>query len=144
MLNLVWPIRNLVTAICSLLDFLKAGLHSPHMGLIRNSLLWIFLSQCCCSFLWRKLLILGFKSVYGLFYLSEVKSEADLAAASALSFPLSPMWLGIQQKKISLFDIVGFYGIATIVLYLMLNTIYTYILNISDLVWLGFMAYQPL
>ena len=41
-------------------------------------------------------------------------------------------------------DWVGFYGISTIVGYLMPNPLYTYILNIYDLVWLGFMAYQPL
>ena len=39
---------------------------------------------------------------------------------------------------------VWFYGISTIVGYLMPNSLYTYILNIYDLVWLGFMAYQPL
>ena len=38
----------------------------------------------------------------------------------------------------------GFYGISTIVGYLMPNPLYTYILNIYDLVGLGFMAYQPL
>ena len=42
------------------------------------------------------------------------------------------------------FGSVGFYGISTIVGYLMPNPLYTYILNIYDLVWLGFMAYQPL
>ena len=42
------------------------------------------------------------------------------------------------------FGWVGFYGISTIVGYLMPNPLYTYILNIYDLVWLGFMAYQPL
>ena len=42
------------------------------------------------------------------------------------------------------FGSVGFYGISTIVGYLMPNPLYTYILNILDLVWLGFMAYQPL
>ena len=31
----------------------------------------------------------------------------------------------------------------TIVSYFMLNPLYTYISNIQDLVWLGFMAYQP-
>ena len=36
------------------------------------------------------------------------------------------------------------YGISTIVGHLMLNPLYSYILNIYDLVWLGFMAYQPL
>ena len=35
-----------------------------------------------------------------------------------------------------------FYGISTIVGYLMPNSFYIYILNIYDLVWLGFMAYQ--
>ena len=39
---------------------------------------------------------------------------------------------------------IGFYGISTIVGYLMPNPLYTYILNIYDLVWLSFMAYQPL
>ena len=39
---------------------------------------------------------------------------------------------------------LGFYGISTIVGYLMPNPLYTYILNIYDLLWLGFMAYQPL
>ena len=101
----MWPIRNLVIATCSLLNFLKAGHHSPKMDLIWNSLLWIFLSQCCCHFLWKKLLAWGFKSVYEMLYLSGVKSKADLAAASALSFPFTPMGLGIQQKGISLFDI---------------------------------------
>ena len=42
------------------------------------------------------------------------------------------------------FTLVGFYGISTIVGYLMPNPLYTYILNIYDLIWLGFMAYQPL
>ena len=42
------------------------------------------------------------------------------------------------------FDLVGFYVISTIAGYLMPNPLYTYISNIYDLVWLGFMAYQPL
>ena len=37
-----------------------------------------------------------------------------------------------------------FYGISTIVGYLMPNPLYTYIINIYDLFWLGFIAYQPL
>ena len=41
------------------------------------------------------------------------------------------------------FGLVGFYGISTIVGYLIPNLLYTYILNIYDLVWFGFMAYQP-
>ena len=39
---------------------------------------------------------------------------------------------------------VGFYGISTLVGYLMPNPLYTHILNIYNLVWLGFMAYQLL
>ena len=35
-----------------------------------------------------------------------------------------------------------FYGISTMVGYLMLNLVYTYVLDIYDLIWLGFMAYQ--
>ena len=42
------------------------------------------------------------------------------------------------------FALVGFYGISTIVGYLMPNPLYTYVLNIYNLVWLGFMAYQLL
>ena len=41
----------------------------------------------------------------------------------------------------NIFDVlVGFYGISTIVGYLMQNPLYAYILNIYDLVWLGLMA----
>ena len=42
------------------------------------------------------------------------------------------------------FGLVWFYGTSTIVGYLMSNPLYTYVLNMYDLVWLGFMAYQPL
>ena len=42
------------------------------------------------------------------------------------------------------FILMGFYGISTIVGYLMPNPLYKYILNIYDLVWFSFMAYQPL
>ena len=42
------------------------------------------------------------------------------------------------------FGLVGFYGISSLVGNSMPNTIYTYILDIYGLVWLVFMAYQPL
>ena len=42
------------------------------------------------------------------------------------------------------FGLIGFYGLSTIVGYLMPYPVHSYILNIYDLVWLGFMAYQPL
>ena len=44
----------------------------------------------------------------------------------------------------NIYDLVGFYGISTLVSYLKSNPVYTYISNIYDLVWLGFMIYQPL
>ena len=50
--------------------------------------------------------------------------------------------LDIYIKYIG-FGFVGFYGISTIVGYLIPNPLYTYILNIYDLVWLDLMAYPP-
>ena len=41
-------------------------------------------------------------------------------------------------------NLVRFYGISTIVDYLIPNPLYTYISNILDFIRLGFMAYQPL
>ena len=38
------------------------------------------------------------------------------------------------------FGLVGFYGISTIVGYLMPNPLYIYILNIYNLIWFGFMG----
>ena len=43
-----------------------------------------------------------------------------------------------------LFGLIWFHGTSTIAGYLIPNPLYTYILNIYDLVWLGFMAYQLL
>ena len=45
---------------------------------------------------------------------------------------------------LSQFGLVWFHGISTIVGYLMPNSLYTYILDIYDLVWLSLKAYQPL
>ena len=42
------------------------------------------------------------------------------------------------------FVLVGFYDISTIVVYFMPNPVYTYILNIWDLFWSVFIAYQPM
>ena len=39
---------------------------------------------------------------------------------------------------------LGFYDVSTIVGYSMLNPLYTYVLNIYDLVGLGFIAYLSL
>ena len=64
--SLVWPMHNQDIMTCSLLDFLKAGLHSPKVGWIWKRLLWMLMSHRCCHFVWRNLLIVGFKSVYRL------------------------------------------------------------------------------
>ena len=42
------------------------------------------------------------------------------------------------------FTLLWFYGISTIVGYLKPNPLYPYVLNIYNLVWKDFMAYQPL
>ena len=99
--SLVWPIRNRDITTCSLLDFLDADLHSPKVGWIWKSSLWMLLLHCCCHFVWRNLLIVGFRPVYGILDLSGVRSKAYLAVESALSFPLTPMWLGVQHIIIS-------------------------------------------
>ena len=107
--SLVWPIRNRDITTYSLLDFLDAGLHSFKVGWIWKSLLWMLLFHCCCHFVWRNLLIVGFRSVYGILDLSGVRSKVDLAAESALSLPPTPMWLGVQHIIISfLFDIESY------------------------------------
>ena len=52
--------------------------------------------------------------------------------------------INFKVNRENIVGLVGFYGISTIVGYLMPNPLYTYMLNIYDLIWLGFMAYQPL
>ena len=53
-------------------------------------------------------------------------------------------WLKTWFIESVIFGLVGFYGISTLVGYLMPSHVYIYILNIYDLACLGFMAYQPL
>ena len=52
----------------------------------------------------------------------------------------SPFYINIEYIR---FGLIRFYGISTIVGYLMSNPLYNYILNIYDLIDLGFMAYRP-
>ena len=59
--------------------------------------------------------------------------------STIVGYLMQNLFLYIYIKYI-LFGLVWFYGIY----YLMSNYLHTYILNIYDLVWLGFMAYQPL
>ena len=54
-------------------------------------------------------------------------------AKSSLYIYIKCIWLGL----------IDFYAISTLVGHLMPNPLYTYILDIKDLVWLCFMAYQP-
>ena len=82
-------------------NFRKARHHSPKVGWIWKSLLWM-LFQRCYHFVSRILLILGFMSIYGILKLSGVRSKGDFAAESFLSFPPIPMWLGIKHRIISL------------------------------------------
>ena len=48
--SLVWPMRNRDITTCSLLHFLKAGLRSPKVDWIWESLVWMFMSHRCCHF----------------------------------------------------------------------------------------------
>ena len=65
---------------CSFLNFLDVVLHTSKVGWIWKILLWMLLLHCYCHFVLRKLLIAGFRSVYGILNLSGVRSKADLAA----------------------------------------------------------------
>ena len=82
------------------------------------------------SFLYINIKYIGFGSVgfYGIYHCWLFNAK------SFLYIYIKYIW----------FDLVWFYGISTIVGYLMPNPFYTYILNIYDLLRLGFMAYQSL
>ena len=88
-LSLVWPKRNWNRETCFFFDFLNAGIQSPKVGLIKNSLLWMLLFYRICHLVWINLLIQGSKAVYRISTLSGAKSRPDLAAKSALSFLLT-------------------------------------------------------
>ena len=80
--------------------FLKLCFHSPSVGLISNNLL---LFQRCCLCCSMYLFIFILKSVCGILnFFSVVRFMVDLAALSAGSFPLMPIWLGTQHICISL------------------------------------------
>ena len=55
-------------------------------------------------------------------------------------------WTLPLTRKNNLINYQAWFGLILeyIVCYLMPNYLYTWILNIYDLIWLGFMAYQPL
>ena len=87
---------------CSILDFGDTGLHSHEVALIWKSLLSMLSFQHYCHFVTKNLFICSFKSAYGMVVLSGLISTADFAAKSALSLPLTQMWLGTQHMIISL------------------------------------------
>ena len=86
---------------CSFLDSLKAEFHSPGVGFIKKSLLNMPSFQRCCHPIWKNLLILGSKSLYGISTLSGPISKADLAVESAFLFLSILMWLGIHHIRIT-------------------------------------------
>ena len=57
--------------------------------------------------------------------------------ASKVRFSLICKDYATNSWDIDLVGLIWFYGISTIVGYLMPNPLYTYILNIYDLVWFG-------
>ena len=110
--NFVWRIRNQDIGTFSL-DFLKAGLHSPKV----KKILWMLLFKRCGLLARKNLLILVFKSVYGILNLSDARPKSDLAAESALLFPHTPIWLGF----VGFGWLFHFNGIWNFVAYLMSN-----------------------
>ena len=82
--NLMWQKRNPFIVPSSFLDFLKVSLSSPKVDSVRRSLLWMILIQSWSHFVWMNLLILDFKSEYGMLNLSGAKSKIDLSDESGL------------------------------------------------------------
>ena len=82
--------------------------------------------------------LLAFKILFDLvgfgWVLWHIKRNRLFNAKSSLYVYIKYIWFGW----------VWFYGISTILGYLMPIPLYTYILNIYFLFWLDFMAYQPL
>ena len=109
-----------------------------HLGLVYTVLLLLkrLLGQVNLQLQHRELSVLI--SWFGLVWLGWVLWHINhlrlFKSKSSLYIYIKYIWFGL----------VGFYGISIIVGYLMPNPLYTYILNIYDLVWFGFMAYQPL
>ena len=146
--SLVWPIRNRDITTCSLLDFLDASLHSPKVGWIWKSLLWMLLLHW---YIYSYVISYIYKERFDI----SDKAFVDLSSVSVdtvnsiwwLFFSCGIIRLSIPTKHtdsniyiyiyiyIYLFVLVWlFYGISMIVGYLMPNPLYTYILSIYDLV----------
>ena len=99
----VRPIRRRYRIISSLRDFQYPSFHSPISAFIVWSLLCGVMFHLNCHLFWVKFFISILKSVYGILILFSIGIfQAVLVAESAWSFPLIPMWLGIQYSSISL------------------------------------------
>ena len=104
--------------------------YNEHFSFFFLTILWSFslkTSFFICKY-WRLS-----SDLLGLF-LWHINNCRLFNAKSSLYIYITYIWFGL----------VGFYGISTIVDYFIPNHLHTYILNIYDLVWLGFMVYQPL
>ena len=76
---------------------------------------------------------------------TQQKSGKCLSVIAAKEWLHNPQIFRIVASPLDYLNSLGwFYGLSTIVGYLMPNPVFTYILNIYDLVKFGFMAYQPL
>ena len=71
-------------------------------------------------------------------YLSKFLIQFDLVWFYSIS---TSLYIYVEYTW---FGLVGFYGISTIVGDLMVNPLYTYILNTCGLIWLVFMIHQAL
>ena len=96
----VWPIRQRERTTSSLRTDLFPWCHSPKVGFISRSLLNEALFHVDCHFDRIYVFKFGLKSVKGSLILDSCKDWACFADISASSFPLIPIWLGIQQKTI--------------------------------------------
>ena len=100
--TLVWPKRSRAKTTSSFLMFRTTDWYSPIVGLMSRSLFPMLLFHEVCYSSKIYLLIDGLRLENEI--LKEVGSnESDVfACLSSISFPWIPIWLGIQQRTISL------------------------------------------
>ena len=96
-------------------------------------------SNCCCSCSFEPEIIKISQSSHKMYSNNIMNFQESTTILNACP---KKVWKLIEGTTYIGFGLVGFYGISTLVGYLMLNPLYTYILNIYNLVWFGFMAYQ--
>jgi len=99
----LWPILRRCRMVSSRLQMFLPSFVSPRIGLTTNSLLVLDCDQLSCHVLVKYVLIVWWRSVYGMLVSGVMSSRrAALAAASARSFPAIPTCDGIQQNLIVL------------------------------------------